>query len=140
MHIDDMHLIQLARAPTLTQEWMVNDVHLLVKSKLGKWPCLLQIQAALTLYGGNDVVACAVTGFGKTLTFWIPLLMALEEGRDQVIFVVTPLNLLGRQNVDCLEDLGIPAVAVDGDSLNEKVLKVSLCSMLFREVLTHLGY
>ena len=54
--------------------------------------------------------------------------------------MVTPLNLLGRQNVDCLEDLGIPAVAVDGDSLNEKVLKVSLCSMLFREVLTHLGY
>lgn len=80
MHVDDTRLIQSAHAPTSTREWTVNDVRLLVESKLGKRPCLLQIQAALALYGGNDVVACAATGFGKTLTFWIPLLMALEEG------------------------------------------------------------
>ncbi|KIL65828.1 hypothetical protein M378DRAFT_47762, partial [Amanita muscaria Koide BX008] len=95
----------------------------LVAGKLGKRACLLQIQAALALYGGNDVVVSAATGFGKTLTFWIPLLMALEEGQDKIIFVVTPLNLLGRQNVETLEGLGIPAVAVDGQSISERVLK-----------------
>ena len=51
--------------------------------------------------------------------------MALEESRDKVVFIVTPLNLLGRQNVENLQSMGIPAVAVDGESLNEEVLKVS---------------
>jgi hypothetical protein len=32
------------------------------------------------LYAGKDVIGCAPTGTGKTLSFWIPLLMALEEG------------------------------------------------------------
>ena len=36
--------------------------------------------------------ACAPTGAGKTLTFWIPILMALEEGEDKMSIVVTPVS------------------------------------------------
>ncbi|KIL55528.1 hypothetical protein M378DRAFT_188664 [Amanita muscaria Koide BX008] len=109
--------------PTSTRNWTVNDVRELVWRKFGKRACWLQIQAALELYQGKDVVVCAATGFGKTLTFWIPLVMALEEGRDKVSVVVTPLNLLGKQNVEVLEKVGIPAVAVDGESASEEVFK-----------------
>ncbi|KAF8319139.1 P-loop containing nucleoside triphosphate hydrolase protein [Amanita rubescens] len=87
-----------ARAPFSKRDWHVNDVRELTMKKLGKRPCWLQIQSALALYSGKDVITCAATGFGKTLTFWIPLLMAMEEGYDKLSIVVTPLNLLGKQN------------------------------------------
>ena len=35
------------------------------------------------------------------------MLMALNEGKDKITFVVTPLNLLGKQNVKELEGVGI---------------------------------
>lgn len=86
------------------------------------------MQAALGLYGGKDVIVCAATGFRKTLTFWIPLLMALDEGQDKLTIIVTPLNLLGRQNVDNLKEVGITVVAVDAETLNEDLYKVKMLS------------
>ena len=79
----------------------------------------------MAVYAGQDVITCAATGFGKTLTFWIPLVMAIEEGYDdKLVIVVTPLNLLGRQNVEVLNKAGLPAVAVDRNSINTKMIKV----------------
>ena len=34
----------------------------------------------MALYAGRDVVACTPTGARKTFSFWIPLLMAIEDG------------------------------------------------------------
>ncbi|OCH86117.1 P-loop containing nucleoside triphosphate hydrolase protein [Obba rivulosa] len=59
----------------------------------------------------NNVVTIAATGSGKTLSFWIPLLMALEDKQDKFIIVVTPLNILGRQNAETLTAAGISAVS-----------------------------
>jgi ATP-dependent helicase YprA (DUF1998 family) len=57
------------------------------------------VKAALAIWEGKDVVVCAATGAGKTLTFWIPLLMAQANGlEDVVVIVIAPLNLLGKQN------------------------------------------
>ena len=36
--------------------------------------------------------------------------MALEEGMDKMTIVVTPLNLLGKQNVQLLENAGLSIV------------------------------
>ena len=55
-------------------------------------------------------MGCAATGSGKTLSFWNSLLMALEEGMDKMTIVVTPLNLLGKQNVQLLENAGLSIV------------------------------
>ena len=101
MHVNDLPPIESISAPGQSRKWSVADVRKLVLRVFGKRPCWLQVQAALAVYGGNDVVVCAATGFGKTLTFWIPILMALEEGRNKVSIVVTPLNLLeiGRAHV-----------------------------------------
>ena len=79
----------------------------LVKAKLDKCPCWLQIKIALALYAKKDVIGIAATGAGKTLLFWIALLMVLEEGEEEMIFVVAPLNLLGKQNVEALDKAGL---------------------------------
>ena len=40
------------------------------------------------------ITTCAATGPGKTLLFWITVLMAMEEGEDKMLSVVIPLNYL----------------------------------------------
>ena len=79
----------------MPREWSVKEIHDLVQEEFGKRPCWYQIKIALVLHAGKDVVGCAATGAGKTLSFWIALLMALADGENKMIFVVTPLNLLG---------------------------------------------
>jgi superfamily II DNA/RNA helicase len=61
--------------------WSVEDIRSLVQRKFEKHPHWMQVKIALTLYAGKDVIGCAATGAGKTLSFWIPLLMALEDRR-----------------------------------------------------------
>jgi superfamily II DNA helicase RecQ len=73
----------------------------------------------------KDVVGCLKTGGGKTLTFWVPLLMALEDGVSlPLVFVVTPLNILGADNVERLEKAGIRAVNVTALNSNSETFKV----------------
>ena len=69
--------------PYLYKACLVN-VQDLVQNRFRKRPCYFQIKVAQAVYAGKDVVACASTGAGKTLTFWIPILMALEEGKDNI--------------------------------------------------------
>ncbi|KIL56654.1 hypothetical protein M378DRAFT_39791, partial [Amanita muscaria Koide BX008] len=71
---------------------------------LGKRPCLWQANVCQAILEGNrDVISIAGTGMGKTLTFWLPLLFR----PDGIQIIVTPLNILGQQNVETLEKAGI---------------------------------
>src|SRR6266498_3867334 len=96
--------------------WTIQKIRDLIQARFGKRACWYQVQTALALYEGKDVVGCAPTGAGKTMSFWIPLLMALEDGHDRMTVVVTPLNLLGKQNVKVLEEGGLTAIAVSKDN------------------------
>jgi superfamily II DNA helicase RecQ len=60
------------------------------------------------------------------MSFWIPLLMALEDGHDKMTVVVTPLNLLGKQNVKVLEEGGLTAIAVSKDNASRDTFDVSI--------------
>lgn len=93
-----------------------------------KRPCLLQVKACnAILRGDNDVTCIARTGLGKTLTFWMPLLFV----PDGIQIVVTPLNILGRQNVDELEkEYGFKAIAIDAESATPENFKVRSFSKL----------
>lgn len=89
----------------------------------------MQLQVAKEIRAGKDVIACARTGAGKTLSFWIPLLMDMAEGGNKMIFVVTSLTLLGRQNtesLDLLQNAGLTSVAVSAKNANQKAFKVSV--------------
>ena len=72
------------------------------------------------------MVACAPTGAGKTLTFWIPILMTLKEGVDKMSIVVTPLNLLGKQNKEALDKAGIKGIAISRRNAIPQTFKVHL--------------
>jgi len=108
-----------------THSWTIKRIRDTTEAKFGKRPCWYQVKTALAIYEGQDVVGCAPTGAGKTLSFWIPLLMAQEDGKDKMSFMVTPLNLLGKQNVKALEEASLPAVAVSKETANQKTFKVS---------------
>ena len=61
----------------------------------------------------RDVIIIAGTGMGKTLTFWMPLLF-FPAGHIQV--VITLLNILGKQNVELLEKVGMKAIFIGADT------------------------
>ena len=85
---------------------------------------LVTIKIVLALYAKKNVVEIAATGAGKTLSFWIALLMVLEEGEDKMIFVVAPLNLLGKLNVEALDKAGLSAIAISSENANPATFKV----------------
>ncbi|KIK80141.1 hypothetical protein PAXRUDRAFT_159465, partial [Paxillus rubicundulus Ve08.2h10] len=76
-------------------------------------PCLWQPKVAEALLKGDQEVLCvAATGMGKTLTFWMPLLFRV----DGIQVIVTPLNMLGKQNVASLAKAGIQAIAINSET------------------------
>ena len=78
-----------ADTSTPTHGWRIRRIWDITEAKFGKRPCWFQIQTALAIYEGKDVVGSAPTGAGKTLSFWMPLLMALEDEKNKMSFVVT---------------------------------------------------
>jgi superfamily II DNA helicase RecQ len=64
----------------------------------------------------RDIVSIAATGLGKTLMFWIPLL--LQPNGIQI--VVAPLNILGKQCMDSLSKVGIHGICITADTATEE--------------------
>ncbi|OCH85845.1 P-loop containing nucleoside triphosphate hydrolase protein [Obba rivulosa] len=112
--------------------WSTQRIRDLVQKKFRQRPCLFQLKISRSLYKKqNDVIAIAATGSGKTLSFWIPLLMALEDKQDKFIIVVTPLNILGWQNAKTLTAAGISAVSVNAkNAMDETFQKSAFTSRL----------
>ena len=85
-------------------------------------PCLWQAKAVQqAVKGDKDMLCIAPTGAGKTLTFWMPLLFR----KDGIQIVVTPLNMLGTQNVKELASYGISACDVRAETATPKLFQVS---------------
>ncbi|KAF9494256.1 hypothetical protein BDN71DRAFT_1393603, partial [Pleurotus eryngii] len=77
-------------------------------------PCLWQVSITLAiLHHDEDIIFIAGTGMGKTLTFWLPLLLC----PDGIQIVVTPLNILGKQNVEFIEDIRYQAIVISPGQL-----------------------
>jgi superfamily II DNA helicase RecQ len=106
------------------RSWTVEDIRLLVERKLGVRACYFQIKIALAVYQKKDVIATAATGSGKTLSFWIPVLMALEDGEAVTEFIITPLNILGKQQIQDLEAAGLKPIAISKENANMQTFKV----------------
>ena len=90
---------------------------------LGYRPCLWQIRVVEALLKHDkDIISIAATGSGKTLTFWMPLLFR----PDGIQIIITPLNILGKQNVDTLTGLGISGIALHAETATAKNFKVRM--------------
>src|SRR3989338_11554329 len=68
----------------------------------------LQEQILTSLYEKRDSVVVLPTGFGKSLCYQIPALVL-----GGVNFVISPLISLMKDQVDQLQDLGIPAAYIN---------------------------
>ncbi|KIJ58560.1 hypothetical protein HYDPIDRAFT_178049 [Hydnomerulius pinastri MD-312] len=91
----------------------LNEIRERTQQVFGVRPCLWQLKVAEALLKGDKDVLCTVgTGMGKTLGFWMPLLF--RPGGIQI--VVTPLNMLGRQNASSLAKAGIRAIAINSET------------------------
>jgi superfamily II DNA helicase RecQ len=110
------------KAPTLS------ELRVKVKEVFGFRPCSTQVKDALAQLERKDVITIAPTGFGKTLTFWMPLLF----NNNGNIIVVTALNILGDQNILELQHIGIKAINITGDNATAthfKVCTISICGL-----------
>ncbi|KIM23884.1 hypothetical protein M408DRAFT_27481 [Serendipita vermifera MAFF 305830] len=76
-------------------------------------------QVRQALLRGDDVIAVAPPGLGKTLTFQIPL--CLDSTLN--LCIVTPLTVLGEEQADSLNALGLPSVTLRGDTMTPRVLE-----------------
>ena len=85
-------------------------------------PCLWQIWVVeAILYHDRDIVSIPATGAGKTLTFWMPLLFR----KDGIQIIISPLNILGKQNVQDLAALGISGIALSAENATPANFKAS---------------
>jgi superfamily II DNA helicase RecQ len=100
-----------------------DEIRRRTQAVLGYRPCLWQIHIVeAILKRDKDIISIAATGSGKTLTFWMPLLFK-NEG---IQIIVTPLNILGKQNIDSLTACGIRGVTVTAENATKYTFKVRL--------------
>ena len=105
----------------------VKDLRTLCERTWGSSPCLWQIRIAfMILKGKTDVICVARTGAGKSLTFYLPLLVRVSG----IIIVVVPLNALASEMVATLATMGIAAIALTASTSSSRNYKVSFRSIL----------
>lgn len=101
---------------------LVKDIRTVCLSTLGVSPCLWQIRVALAiLKAQKDIICVARTGAGKSLTFYIPLVVK----KDGIIIIIVPLNALASEMASRLSEMGLAAIAIVGSSIKEEDFKVS---------------
>ena len=97
------------------QTLLLSQIRDNVTLRFGYQPCLWQILIAqASLKHVKDVISISAKGLGKSLTFWMPLLF-VSEG---IQLVITPLNILGQQNVDTLIKVGISRISINQGQLS----------------------
>ncbi|KAJ7721901.1 P-loop containing nucleoside triphosphate hydrolase protein [Mycena metata] len=100
-------------SPPQLDNLLLSEIRDKVQAVFGYRPCLWQLKVVRAiLKRDKDVASIAATGSGKTLTFWMPLLFI----PDGIQIVVTPLNILGKQNVNSLAKVGISAVTITAET------------------------
>ena len=120
--------------PWTSDTLLLSEIHDEVKWLFHHHPCLWQIHVVQAiLKNDKDIAFISATDSGKTLTFWMPLLF-IPEG---VQIVVTPLNLLGKQNVNTLTKVEINMVSVTADSATEATFWVHKCSSKIAKECVH---
>ena len=79
----------------------------------GMRPCSWQIKVVMDIHGHQkDIMCISRTGSGK-LPFCLPLLFTTG-----IQIIITPLNILSKQNETSLEKVGIKVLAISRDTMD----------------------
>ena len=92
-----------------------------VQETFGVRLCRWQYEVPSTIWNDKNVILDVGTGQGKTITFFLGSLLASEG----VHIIITPLNVLGDQNVDQLVAAGIPAIAINARTATRQNFEVT---------------
>ena len=112
---------------------LVTKLRELCQQTLGSSPCLWQIRAAIAiLKGEKDVICVARTGAGKSLTFYIPLIVRT----DGIMIIVGRLNALATDMAARLSDKGLSAIAITAANSTAKNFSVRYLLLRGNEILT----
>ncbi|XP_068674561.1 putative ATP-dependent DNA helicase Q1 [Montipora foliosa] len=93
-----------------------------------------QKQAVEALLAGQDVMAILPTGFGKSLIYQMFCMAKLSSNANASVLVISPLNSIIEEQVNELNDLGLPSVQLkenDADCLkaiSEGKFRLIFCS------------
>ncbi|KAJ7135359.1 P-loop containing nucleoside triphosphate hydrolase protein [Mycena crocata] len=88
-----------------------------VKRNNGMVPHVWQIDMAEALLLGLDCSLIAGTGAGKTMPFVMPLFVESEK----MIIIISPLNALEADQASRFRQMGLSAVAVNGDTYSNEI-------------------
>ncbi|RDX45839.1 P-loop containing nucleoside triphosphate hydrolase protein [Lentinus brumalis] len=80
-----------------------------------------QLDLAECMLLGLDATSIAGTGWGKTLTFVLPLFVPQSKGK--MVIIVSPLNALEDDQAERFKKMGLKAVALNGDTNTPELLK-----------------
>ncbi|KAJ6597432.1 P-loop containing nucleoside triphosphate hydrolase protein [Mycena sp. CBHHK59/15] len=78
-----------------------------------------QINIGEALELGLDCSLLAGTGFGETM----PFIMPLFSQPDKIVIIISPLNALEEDQAKRFRDMGLSAVANNGDTYNDEIHK-----------------
>jgi superfamily II DNA helicase RecQ len=96
------------------------EIKSIAEMKLGLSPCTWQLQSAHNQLKNKDVFTISLTGSGKTLTFWIPLLF----NNGGITIIITPLNILSKKNRDEANSYGFPVLNLYAETtMDERLSK-----------------
>ena len=103
-----------------------------VEERMGIQPCIWQIEVVHKVLEGVDVITIAAMGSGKSLCYW----MALLYVKYGMVFLVTPLKLLGKQFVETLERNDLHTMLMTATNATNELFKV--CGLQFcKAIKTH---
>ncbi|KAH9928419.1 P-loop containing nucleoside triphosphate hydrolase protein [Amylocystis lapponica] len=99
----------------------------------GKVPYEWQLDVTEALLLGLDSIVIAGTGAGKTMPFAMPLM--LEENKNKMIIIVSPLNELEADQAVRFRAMGLEATAANGEVYTQQ-LHEEIVSRKHRLILT----
>ncbi|KAG6848143.1 hypothetical protein H0H93_002999 [Arthromyces matolae] len=81
-------------------------------------PRRFQIQAAIAIQKGRDILVRAGTGYGKTLAMILPALLNPER----VVITISPLRLIQQNHLQEFTKYGVPTLVVNKDTPKDSTL------------------
>lgn len=114
--IDPATIDTLPRPLTLAQHAV-----LALRERTGHIAFKCQLDLALALDSGRDVLCVAGTGCGKSIAFALILFVRPND----MLWIISPLNYIENQMAESYRELGFKAMSVNASTMTKTLLKVS---------------